>query len=175
MQGPQGLIKGGPPPRLFHTFSSHACVRLLRYVRNAVVLLLLTWPAWRGACCGREVAGRSRKTRNFPLSCVSTPEPKSSIRGLHFIGEGGGLPGLTLVCLVQTAIKQKNCCQQKGTDVSVIFFKSTEPIWRRHEQRFTPQSPSASPSLCGLWDTVNTVVLLRWLCKALRDYRHGCD
>lgn len=37
VQGPQGMIKGGP---LKWLFSSHACVRILRYIRNAVVFLL---------------------------------------------------------------------------------------------------------------------------------------
>lgn len=106
VRGPQGLIKGGPPPRLFHTFSSHACVRLLRYVRNAVVLLLLTCHVWRGACCSREVTGCSRKSGDFSLSAIEY-QTQSSIRGFHFISWGGPGGGLPLLHLVQTTIKQK--------------------------------------------------------------------
>lgn len=99
---------------------------------------------WRGACCSREVAGRSRESGDSPLSAI-VDQTQSSIRGFYFISLGGG--GLPLLHLVQTTIKQELSkthifLTQKA---NVMFFKSTFLAnlahTRAHTSRASPPPP----------------------------------
>lgn len=96
VQGPQGMIKAGS---LKWLFSSHACVIILRYIRNAVVFFLLTWLVWRGACYSRQVTGSSRKTGNFTLPDIVYRkiylEPDFLCRSFHFISFYRGFNWIT--------------------------------------------------------------------------------